>query len=155
MNDKGMVFNQNAKKIAFDDEHYEMMMSRYDFFMQNVKNRSNHYSNFDLEKQRAFNIRSKAFKKLDINESQKTDEEILKNEYDITAEISELVQTLRNEAGLSQKQLSEKTGISQANISKIENGHYIPSIDILKRIADALGKRLIVDFIDIDIQEED
>ena len=29
------------------------------------------------------------------------------------------------------------------------------SIDILKRIADALGKRLIVDFIDIDIQEED
>ena len=97
----------------------------------------------------------KALKKLDINESQKTDEEILKNEYDITAETSELVQTLRNEAGLSQKQLSEKTGISQANISKIENGHYIPSIDILKRIADALGKRLIVDFIDTDIQEED
>lgn len=97
----------------------------------------------------------KALKKLDINESQKTDEEILKNEYDITAEISELVQTLRNEAGLSQKQLSEKTGISQANISKFENGHHIPSIDILKRIADALGKRLIVDFIDTDIQEED
>lgn len=65
MNDKGMVFNQNAKKIAFDDEHYELMMSRYDFFMQNVKNRSNYYSNIDLEKQRAFNIRSKAFKKLD------------------------------------------------------------------------------------------
>ena len=65
MNDKGMVFNQNAKKIAFDDEHYELMMSRYDFFMQNVKNRSNYYSNIDLEKQSAFNIRSKAFKKLD------------------------------------------------------------------------------------------
>lgn len=65
MNDKGIVFNNNAKKVAFDDEHYEMMMSRYDFFMQNVKNRSNYYSNIDLEKQRAFNIRSKAFKKLD------------------------------------------------------------------------------------------
>lgn len=65
MNDKGVVFNNNAKKVAFDDEHYEMMMSRYDFFMQNVKNRSNYYSNIDLEKQRAFNIRSKAFKKLD------------------------------------------------------------------------------------------
>jgi L-lactate dehydrogenase complex protein LldF len=65
MNDKGIVFNNNAKKIAFDDEHYEMMMSRYDFFMQNVKNRSNYYANIDLEKQRAFNIRSKAFKKLD------------------------------------------------------------------------------------------
>ena len=65
MNDKGIGFNNNAKKVAFDDEHYEMMMSRYDFFMQNVKNRSNYYSNIDLEKQRAFNIRSKAFKKLD------------------------------------------------------------------------------------------
>ena len=65
MNDKGIVFNNNAKKVPFDDEHYEMMMSRYDFFMQNVKNRSNYYSNIDLEKQRAFNIRSKAFKKLD------------------------------------------------------------------------------------------
>ncbi len=65
MNDKGIVFNNNAKKIAFDDEHYEKMMSRYDFFMHNVKNRSNYYSNIDLEKQRAFNIRSKAFKKLD------------------------------------------------------------------------------------------
>ena len=65
MNDKGIVFNQNAKKIAFDDEHYENMMLRYDSFMQNVKNRSNYYSNIELEKQRAFNIRSKAFKKLD------------------------------------------------------------------------------------------
>lgn len=65
MNDNGIVFNQNAKKIAFDDEHHEMMMSRYDFFMQNVKNRSNYYSDLELEKQRAFNIRSKAFKKLD------------------------------------------------------------------------------------------
>lgn len=65
MNDNGMIFNQNAKKIAFDDEHHERMMYHYDFFMQNVKNRSNYYSNIDLEKQRAFNIRSKAFKKLD------------------------------------------------------------------------------------------
>lgn len=60
-----MIFNQNAKRIALDDEHYENMMLRYDSFMQNVKNRSNYYSNIELEKQRAFNIRSKAFKKLD------------------------------------------------------------------------------------------
>ena len=97
----------------------------------------------------------KALKKLDVNEAQKNDEEIVKNEYDITAEISELVQMSRKETGLSQKQLSEKTGIPQANISKIENGRYVPSIDILKRIADAFGKRLIVDFIDTDIQTED
>ena len=64
MNDNGVVFNQNAKNIAFDDEHYEMMMSRYQQFMHYNENYTNYYSDFDLEKQRAFNIRIKAFKKL-------------------------------------------------------------------------------------------
>mgnify|MGYP003539931676 FL=1 len=44
MNDKGVVFNQNVKKIAFDDEHYEMMMSRYDDFKHVVENKSFYYS---------------------------------------------------------------------------------------------------------------
>ena len=65
MNDNGIVFNQNAKKIAFDDEHYEMMMTRYEQFMQNVENCTNYYSDLELEKQRALNIRTRAFKKLD------------------------------------------------------------------------------------------
>lgn len=65
MNDKGVVFNQNVKKIAFDDEHYEMMMSRYDDFKHIVENKSFYYSDLDLEKKRASNIRTKAFKKLD------------------------------------------------------------------------------------------
>lgn len=65
MNDNGVVFNQNAKKIAFDDDHCEKMMNRYDFFKQNIEKRTNYYSNINLEKERAFNIRTKAFKKLD------------------------------------------------------------------------------------------
>jgi len=97
----------------------------------------------------------KALNKLDVNETQNEDNEIEKIEYDINAEISELIQSVRKEVGLSQKQLSEKTKIPQANISKIENGHYIPSIEILKRIADALGKRLVVDFVSIESRTED
>ena len=65
MNDKGVIFNQNAKKIAFDDEHYEMMMTRYQQFMQDAENYTNYYSDFELEKERALNIRIRAFKKLD------------------------------------------------------------------------------------------
>ena len=65
MNDNGIVFNQNAQKIAFDDEHYEMMMTRYEQFMQNVENCTNYYSDLELEKQRALNIRTRSFKKLD------------------------------------------------------------------------------------------
>ncbi len=65
MNDNGIIFNQNAKKIAFDDEHYDKMMARYQRFMHNVENCTNYYSDLNLEKQRALNIRCKAFKKLD------------------------------------------------------------------------------------------
>lgn len=65
MNDNGIVFNQIARKIAFDDEHYEMMMSHYHDFICNFGNNTSYYSDLELEKKRAANIRSKAFKKLD------------------------------------------------------------------------------------------
>ena len=70
-------------------------------------------------------------------------------EYNIAQDIGELLLNMRKDMGISQRHLSEITGIPQANISKIENGHYLPSLLILKRLADALGKRLVIDFIDI------
>ena len=69
-------------------------------------------------------------------------------DYDIEAEVCELIATTRNQLGVTQKQLADKSGVSQANISKIENGSYKPSISILKRIADGLGKRLVIEFTD-------
>lgn len=72
-------------------------------------------------------------------------------DYDIEAEVCELIVATRTQLGITQKQLAEKSGVSQANISKIENGSYRPSIPILKRIADGLGKRLVIEFAD---QEE-
>jgi len=69
-------------------------------------------------------------------------------DYDIESELCELIATTRTQLGITQKQLAEKSGVSQANISKIENGSYRPSIPVLKRIADGLGKRLIIEFAD-------
>ncbi|HHV11080.1 MAG TPA: helix-turn-helix transcriptional regulator [Clostridiales bacterium] len=69
-------------------------------------------------------------------------------DYDIETELCELVVNTRTQLGITQKQLAEKSGVSQANISKIENGSYRPSIPILKRIADGLGKRLVIEFVD-------
>lgn len=48
---------------------------------------------------------------------------------------------------LTQKQLSEKTGITQPDISKLENGNANPSIRTLKRLANAMGMKLKVEFI--------
>ncbi len=47
-------------------------------------------------------------------------------------------------SGISQKQLSQMTGIDQSDISRIERGTANPSISTLERIAAALGGRLSV-----------
>ena len=65
MTEQGIVFNQNVKHIAFNDEHRKKMMSRYIFFMCVAEDCANHYANIELEKSRAFNIRNKAFKNYD------------------------------------------------------------------------------------------
>ena len=72
-------------------------------------------------------------------------------EYDIDVEVRDLVISARNAANLTQKQLAQRSGVSQTNISKIENGNYHPSLSTLKRIADALGKRLVVSFEDPEV----
>ena len=72
-------------------------------------------------------------------------------EYDIDVEVRDLVISARNAANLTQKQLAQRSGVSQANISKIENGNYQPSLSTLKRIAGALGKRLVVSFEDSEV----
>ena len=48
---------------------------------------------------------------------------------------------------MPQKELAEKTGIRQSNISRIENGSASPTIDTLARIAAGLGKQLKIDFV--------
>ena len=56
----------------------------------------------------------------------------------------------RKEMNMTQKQLSEVTGIAQGDISKIENGNANPSIKTLQRLATAMGKCLRIEFIDVD-----
>ena len=48
---------------------------------------------------------------------------------------------------MTQKELAEKTGIRQSNISRIKNGSASPTIDTLARIAAGLGKQLKIDFV--------
>ena len=52
----------------------------------------------------------------------------------------------RNKAGLTQEELSKRSGINQANISKLENGNANPSISTLQKLAKGLGKKLVISF---------
>lgn len=53
----------------------------------------------------------------------------------------------RLESNLTQKELAERTGIRQSNISRIESGASSPTVSTLARIAAGMGKRLKIDFI--------
>lgn len=53
----------------------------------------------------------------------------------------------RESANITQKELSEKTGIYQADISKLERGLGNPSLSTLKRLAEGLDMDIRIDFI--------
>ena len=62
----------------------------------------------------------------------------------ICNELAMLIQSTRKKLKLSQTDLAKITGMQQSSISKIESGKYNPSIMQLKRIADGLGKKIII-----------
>lgn len=72
--------------------------------------------------------------------------EVGKKEMDIVALLAENLIKARDIAGMTQKQLSESTGIYQADISKIERGLANPSLSTLKRLADGMGLKLRIEF---------
>ncbi len=73
----------------------------------------------------------------------KREYEALLPEMDITRAILDA----RIRAGMTQTELSEKSGISQADISRLEKGTRNPSIALLKRLAEAMDSTLKIEFI--------
>lgn len=53
----------------------------------------------------------------------------------------------RIEQNLTQKELAKRTGINQADISKLENGTKNPSLKLLKKLANGLGMQLKIQFV--------
>lgn len=69
--------------------------------------------------------------------------EAMRPEYDAVRAVI----AARLERNMTQKELAERTGIRQSNISRIESGASSPTVDTLARIAAGLGKQLRIDFI--------
>jgi transcriptional regulator with XRE-family HTH domain len=55
----------------------------------------------------------------------------------------------RKTSGITQKQLAEKTGIAQSDISKMETGNANPSLKTLQRLATGMEMKLKVEFVPI------
>lgn len=60
--------------------------------------------------------------------------------------VGSAVAAARAKKGLSQKELSELSGIDQSDISKIERGIANPSVNTLNRLAEALDTKLSISF---------
>ena len=81
--------------------------------------------------------------------------ELLKNpevkaEYDALEPEFNIIQAMidaRKQQNLTQEELSKRTGITQADISRIENGTRNPSLEMVKRLAKGLGMQLKLELV--------
>ena len=64
----------------------------------------------------------------------------------IRVQLAKIVLLCRKERHISQKQLSEITGIPQADISRLESGEANPTLDKICRIADAFDMNVKLTF---------
>ena len=78
-----------------------------------------------------------------LDEEFRAEYEALQPEMDITRAMMDA----RIRAGLTQTELSKKSGISQADISRLENGTRNPSLSLLKRLAEAMNTTLKIEFV--------
>ena len=70
-------------------------------------------------------------------------------EYELTRSEFEVMRVLidaRISQNMTQKELSERSGVRQSNISRIENGTCSPTIATLEALANGMGKKLVISF---------
>ena len=83
-----------------------------------------------------------------LSEEMKNDE--FRKEYEAIQPELDVIRAMvdaRNSVNMTQKELSERTGISQADISKIENGTRNPSLNLLNRLDEGMGMTLKIEFV--------
>lgn len=70
---------------------------------------------------------------------------LLKTQQKVTIQRTvDIYKQYRKELGLTQSELGKRAGISQPNITRFESGNYNPSLELLVKIAGAMGKKVKV-----------
>lgn len=85
----------------------------------------------------------------DYKKQQMQDPELVR-EYEAIQPEMDVIRAIvnaRTSRNLTQNELAKRTGINQADISKLENGTRNPSVNLLKRLAEGMGMSLKIEFI--------
>ena len=54
----------------------------------------------------------------------------------------------RKEKKLTQEEVAKRSGVSRPNIARFENGRYNPSLEVMVRVAAALGMRVEISLVE-------
>jgi len=87
-----------------------------------------------------------------LNERMK--DHVFRAEYEALEPEFNIIQAMidaRKKYGLTQKQLSERSGITQADISRIETGEANPSLKTLQRLASGMGMKIRIEFLPTEV----
>jgi DNA-binding XRE family transcriptional regulator len=68
-------------------------------------------------------------------------------ETELEYQIKSMLIAARIEKKMTQKELSEKSGVRQSNISRIEKGVCTPTLNTLRDLAKGLGKKLKIELV--------
>lgn len=73
----------------------------------------------------------------------------------IRAEIVEQYIACRKEKKMTQADIADALGVKRPNITRFENGTYNPTLDMLVKIAECMGKDLEIRLVDKEGQDEE
>jgi transcriptional regulator with XRE-family HTH domain len=76
------------------------------------------------------------------------------SEATIAMSIGSTIRTYRLQKGMSQGDIEKRTGLLRCYLSRVENGHTVPSLETLQKIAGALDLQLAEFFSDETVSRE-
>lgn len=90
-----------------------------------------------------FHVQEENFEILVENEKKRVKNQILKSYI-----------ALRQEKGITQKEMAERTGMKRTNVVRIESGKYVPTIEVLTKLAVALDMELEIRLVKKELSDE-
>ena len=85
-----------------------------------------------------------------ITKCAKNEPELIEIQKALRDDVMGQLVSVRKQKGLTQNDISVATGILRPNISRMENGNYNPTLDMIARIAYSLDKKIVISFEDIE-----